>query len=72
MLSERLLEAIKKDRTYCGEHWNSNEEVRQWAPHLMNLYDELVKLENGPVMQNYDRWQIERPDGIHTIDKKWK
>ena len=64
MLSKKLLDALKKDRDYYGDEWK---EPRDFYPHLMALYDELIMLENHPTMINYDRWDLKRPLGIHSL-----
>ena len=65
MLSQRLLDAINADRENCDEDMDLSPRV--WYPNLMELYDVLIELENNPTMQNYDRWGLPRPNGIHSI-----
>ena len=64
-LSERLLEALNADRDMNDEEMEV--EPREWYPNLMKFYDDLLALENTPTMVNYDRWEIERPPGFHSV-----
>ena len=65
MLSQRLLDALNADRENCDEDMDLSPRV--WYPNVMELYDVLINLENNPTMQNYDRWGLPRPHGIHSM-----
>jgi len=68
-LSNNLLKAIELDRLRSKE---SKKEYYESHENIMQFYNCLLKLENGPTMMNYDYWGIDRPDGLHSILKSKK
>jgi len=66
-LSKQLLEAMKRDRSFQGEYFE-NVSLDTLYPNVSKFQKELERLENSPTMINYDRWELDRPAGLHSVN----